>query len=316
MHGQGDHHLIKNYEKAVSLLIQKVLRSNSITDVTIKEVSMGLRINTNVTSLAAQRTLGNNNADKSKTLGKLSSGTRIVRSADDAAGLAISEKLKAQVRSTNQAERNANDGISMIQTAEGGLNEISNILIRLRELSIQSASDTVGDTERKFTDLEYQNLKQEVERISQVTEFNGKKLLNGQGESYDFQIGINNDEFQDRISFDTQLLNSSMDNLGIAGLAVDSKNSAQEGLEAIDTAIQTVSGQRAELGAKQNRLTSTIQNLQVSSENLSAANSRIRDTDYAAETAKKTKLDILTNAGTSVLAQSNSQGQAALNLIG
>ena len=277
---------------------------------------MGLRINTNVTSLAAQRTLGNNNADKAKTLGKLSSGTRIVRSADDAAGLAISEKLKAQVRSTNQAERNANDGISMIQTAEGGLNEISNILIRLRELSIQSASDTVGDTERKFTDLEYQNLKQEVERISQVTEFNGKKLLNGAGDSYDFQIGINNDEFQDRISFDTQLLNSSIDNLGVSGLSVSSKESAQEGLASIDAAIQTVSGQRAELGAKQNRLTSTIQNLQVSSENLSAANSRIRDTDYAAETAKKTKLDILTNAGTSVLAQSNAQGQAALNLIG
>ncbi len=277
---------------------------------------MGLRINTNVTSLAAQRTLGQNNTDKAKTLGKLSSGTRIVRSADDAAGLAISEKLKAQVRSTNQAERNANDGISMIQTAEGGLNEISNILIRLRELSIQSASDTVGDTERKFTDLEYQNLKQEIERVSQVTEFNGKKLLNGAGDSYDFQIGINNDEFQDRISFDTELLNAGISNLGVDGLSVGSKESAQEGLASIDAAIQTVSGQRAELGAKQNRLTSTINNLQVSSENLEAANSRIRDTDYAAETAKKTKLDILTNAGTSVLAQSNSQGQAALQLIG
>lgn len=277
---------------------------------------MGLRINTNVTSLAAQRTLGANNTEASKTLGKLSSGTRIVRSADDAAGLAISEKLKAQVRSTNQAERNANDGISMIQTAEGGLNEVSNILIRLRELSVQSASDTVGDTERKFTDLEYQNLKQEMERISQVTEFNGKKLLNGEGESYDFQIGINNDSFQDRITFDTQMLNSSIQNLGVNELSVASKEDAQNGLTAIDNAIQEISGKRAELGAKQNRLTSTIQNLQVSSENLSAANSRIRDTDYAAETAKKTKLDILTNAGTSVLAQSNAQGQAALKLIG
>lgn len=277
---------------------------------------MGLRINTNVTSLAAQRTLSVNNKDQANTLGKLSSGTRIVRSADDAAGLAISEKLKAQVRSTNQAERNANDGISMIQTAEGGLNEISNILIRLRELSVQSASDTVGDTERKFTDLEYQNLKQEMERISQVTEFNGKKLLNGEGDSYDFQIGINNDDFQDRISFDTELLNSSIGSLGVDGLAVSSKEDAQNGLISIDNAIQQVSGQRAELGAKQNRLSSTIQNLQVSSENLSAANSRIRDTDYAAETAKKTKLDILTNAGTSVLAQSNAQGQAALKLIG
>ena len=277
---------------------------------------MGLRINTNVTSLAAQRTLGKNNTEQANVLGKLSSGTRIVRSADDAAGLAISEKLKAQVRSTNQAERNANDGISMIQTAEGGLNEISSILIRLRELSVQSASDTVGDTERKFTDLEYQNLKQEMERISQVTEFNGKKLLNGAGDKYDIQIGINNDEFQDRIAFDTQILNSSISSLGVDGLTVGSKEDAQAGLVAIDSAIQNVSGQRAELGAKQNRLSSTISNLQVSSENLSAANSRIRDTDYAAETAKKTKLDILTNAGTSVLAQSNTAGQAALALIG
>lgn len=277
---------------------------------------MGLRINTNVSSLSAQRTLGVNNTQQADTLGKLSSGTRIVKSADDAAGLAISEKLKAQIRSTNQAERNANDGISMIQTAEGGLSEISNILVRLRELSIQSASDTVGDSERKFTDLEYQNLKQEVERISQVTEFNGKKLLNGAGDKYDFQIGINNDDFQDRISFDAAQLNSSIAQLGIDGLGVDSKENAQVGLESLDSAIQMVSGQRAELGAKQNRLTSTIQNLQVNSENLSAANSRIRDTDYAAETAKKTKLDILTNAGTSVLAQSNAQGQAALKLIG
>lgn len=277
---------------------------------------MGLRINTNVSSLSAQRTLGVNNTQQADTLGKLSSGTRIVKSADDAAGLAISEKLKAQIRSTNQAERNANDGISMIQTAEGGLSEISNILVRLRELSIQSASDTVGDSERKFTDLEYQNLKQEVERISQVTEFNGKKLLNGAGDKYDFQIGINNDDFQDRISFDAAQLNSSIGQLGIDSLGVDSKENAQVGLESLDNAIQMVSGQRAELGAKQNRLTSTIQNLQVNSENLSAANSRIRDTDYAAETAKKTKLDILTNAGTSVLAQSNAQGQAALKLIG
>jgi flagellin len=260
--------------------------------------------------------LGANNTEQAKTLNKLSSGTRIVRSADDAAGLAISEKMKASIRSTNQAERNANDGISMIQTAEGGLSEIGNVLVRMRELSIQSASDTVGDAERKFTDLEYQNLKQEMERISQVTEFNGKKLLNGEGDKYDFQIGVNNDDFQDRISFDTQVLNSSISNMGVDGLGVSSKQDAQSGLESLDSAIQMVSGQRAELGAKQNRLTSTINNLQITSENLTAANSRIRDTDFAAETAKNTKLNILTNAGTSVLAQSNSQGQAALKLIG
>ena len=277
---------------------------------------MGLRINTNVTSLAAQRTLGQNNAEQASTLNKLSSGTRIVRSADDAAGLAISEKLKAQVRGLQQAERNANDGISMIQVAEGGLQEVGNILIRMRELSVQSASDTVGDKERAFTDLEYQNLKQEIERISQVTEFNGKKLLNGEGDTYDFQIGIYNDDFQDRIKFDTSMLNSSIGSLGVDGIAVSSKEDAQSSLATLDEAIQKVSGQRAELGAKQNRLSSTVSNLQVSTENLSAANSRIRDTDYAAETAKNTKLNILTNAGSSVLAQSNAQGQAALKLIG
>ena len=277
---------------------------------------MGLRINTNTTSLAAQRTLGVNNAKQAKSLGKLSSGTRIVRSADDAAGLAISEKLKAQVRGQNQAERNANDGISLIQTAEGGLSEVGNILIRMRELSVQSASDTVGDSERSFTDLEYQNLKQEIERISQVTEFNGKKLLDGQGESYDFQIGINNDDFQDRIKFDTEKLGAGIAQLGVDELEVSSKVGAQDALASLDQAIQKVSGQRAELGAKQNRLQSTVQNLQVSSENLNAANSRIRDTDYAAETAKNAKLNILNAAGTSVLAQSNAQGQNALQLIG
>ena len=277
---------------------------------------MGLRINTNVTSLAAQRTLGANNAEQASTLGKLSSGSRIVKAADDAAGLAISEKLRAQIRGVNQAERNANDGISMIQTAEGGLNEASNILIRLRELAVQSASDTVGESERKFTDLEYQNLKQELERISQVTEFNGKKLLNGQGDKYDFQIGINNDDFQDRIKYDAQRSNASLDGLQIAELSVQTKESSQASLSKIDTAIQNVSGQRAELGAVQNRLTSTINNLQSSSENLSAANSRIRDTDFAAESAKNTKMNILTSAGTSVLSQANSQGQAALKLIG
>lgn len=277
---------------------------------------MGLRINTNVTSLAAQRTLGANNAEQASTLGKLSSGTRIVKAADDAAGLAISEKLRAQIRGVNQAERNANDGISMIQTAEGGLNEASNILVRLRELAVQSSSDTVGESERKFTDLEYQNLKQELERISQVTEFNGKKLLNGQGDKYDFQIGINNDDFQDRIKYDAARSNASLDGLGVSELSVGTKESSQASLAAVDAAIQNVSGQRAELGAVQNRLTSTINNLQTSSENLSAANSRIRDTDFAAESAKNTKMNILTSAGTSVLSQANSQGQAALKLLG
>ncbi len=277
---------------------------------------MGLRINTNVSSLSAQRSLGNTTMKQAASLEKLSSGSRIVKAADDAAGLAISEKMKAAIRGTNQAKRNANDGISMIQTAEGGLNEISNILVRLRELSIQSASDTVGDSERAFTNMEYQNLKEEVQRISQVTEFNGKKLLNGEGDKFDFQIGIYNNDFEDRISYDAALVNAQLGNLGIDGITVDNKESAQTSLANLDTAIQSISGFRAELGAKQNRLTSTAQNLQISSENLSTANSRIRDTDYASETAINTKMSILNQAGSSVLAQANATGQAALKLIG
>lgn len=266
--------------------------------------------------MSAQRTLGNTNRAQGETLNKLSSGNRIVKSADDAAGLAISEKLKAQVRGLKQAERNANDGISMIQTAEGGLSEISNILTRMRELSVQAASDTVGQQERQFSNLEYQNLKQEIERISQVTEFNGRKLLDGTGTQYDFQIGINNNDFQDRIKFNAAQLNSTVGSLGVNELSVANKENAQMGLAALDTAIQKVSGQRAELGAKQNRLTSTINNLQVGSENLSSANSQIRDTDYATETAKNAKLTILSNAGTAVLSQANAAGSNALKLIG
>jgi len=277
---------------------------------------MGFRINTNVSSIAAQRSLSKSNRESQSTLAKMSSGTRITKASDDAAGLAISEKLKARVKSNTQANRNANDGISMVQTAEGGLDEVSNILTRLRELSVQSASDTVGDVERGFTDMEYQNLKQEVERIAQVTEFNGTKLLSGEGGTLDFQIGVNNDEFQDRISYDASMQNAKLDSLGIDGIAVNSKEGAQTALSTIDSAIEKVSGQRAGLGAIQNRLISTSNNLQITNENLSAANSRIRDVDYAEVAAENAKNNILAQAGTSVLAQANAQGQNALRLIG
>jgi flagellin len=213
---------------------------------------MGFRINTNVPSISAKRSLNINARKAENTLSKMSTGSRIVRAADDAAGLAISEKLKARIKSTNQANRNTNDGISLIQTAEGGLDEISSMLTRLRELSIQAASDTVGDSERAFTDMEYQNLKQEIERISQVTEFNGIKLLAGQGEKLDFQIGVNNDAFQDRISYDSKMANASLASLGVGEISVTSKEGAQTALQNIDAAIQTVSGQRSALGAIQN----------------------------------------------------------------
>jgi flagellin len=277
---------------------------------------MGFRINTNVSSIAAQRSLSKNNRESQDTLAKLSSGTRITKASDDAAGLAISEKLKAQIRSNSQANRNANDGISMVQTAEGGLDEVSSILTRLRELSIQSASDTVGDTERGFTNMEYQNLKQEVERIAQVTEFNGIKLLSGEGGQLDIQIGTYNDEFQDRLSYDTSKQNAKLESLGLSDITVENKVGAQEALATIDSAIETVSGQRASLGAIQNRLISTSNNLQITNENLSAANSRIRDVDYASASAANARNNILNQAGTAVLAQANAQGQNALRLIG
>lgn len=277
---------------------------------------MGFRINTNISSIAAQRSLSVNNREAEGNLAKLSSGTRITKAADDAAGLAISEKLKANIRSLKQADRNANDGISMVQTAEGGLNEVSSILTRMRELAVQTSSDTVGDTERGMTNMEYQNLKLELDRISQVTEFNGKKLLNGEGGQFDFQIGANNDSFQDRISYDAGAVNSRLEGLGVSELDVSTKSGSQESLAAIDSAIEKVSGNRAYLGAIQNRLVSTSNNLQVATENMSAANSRIRDVDYAEATATKAKNDILGQAGVSVLAQANMSGQNALKLIG
>jgi flagellin len=277
---------------------------------------MGFRINTNVASLTAQNSLNKVNRESQESFAKLSSGSRITKSADDAAGLAISEKMKAEIRSAKQADRNANDGISMVQVAEGGLNETSSILTRMRELAIQSSSDTVGDSERGMTNLEYQSLKQEIERISQVTQFNGKNLLNGQGDKVEFQIGTNGDEFQDRISFEPSMINSKLSSLEVDGLEVGTKDGAQQSLSSLDSAIEKVSGHRAVLGSLQNRLVSTSNNLQTYSENMTAANSRIRDTDFAEESAKQARNSIISAAGSSVLAQANMSGQNALKLIG
>ncbi|MFT6631250.1 MAG: flagellin [Bacteriovoracaceae bacterium] len=277
---------------------------------------MGFRIATNVASLTAQRSLSRVSQKEQTTTAQLASGNRITKSSDDSAGLAISEKLRANIRSSQQANRNANDGISMIQVAEGGLDESANILIRLRELAIQSASDTIGETERGYTNMEFQQLKDEVQRIAQTTEFNDVKLLDGTSEKLDFQIGANNNEFEDRIAYDPAKINSGLDALGISDEAVNSKEAAQNSLENIDTAINTVSGQRAELGALQNRLITTSSNLETSVENMSAANSRIRDVDYAEVTAKNVQNNIMKQAGISVLTQANQTPQQALRLIG
>lgn len=277
---------------------------------------MGFRINTNTASISAQRSLSTNNREIESLSSKLSSGSRITKAADDAAGLAVSEKMKASLRSMRQADRNTNDGISMVQTAEGGLNEISSMLTRMRELAMQTSSDTLTDVERSMTDLEYQQLKSEIDRISSVTEFNGKQLLNGDGGKYDFQVGTKNNDFEDRISFETKNISSKTSELGLEDIKLVSKESSQESLQVVDSAIEKVSGHRAFLGALQNRLTSTTNNLQTGIENLSASHSRIRDLDFATATADQAKLSILNNAGTSVLAQANTNGQSALKLIG
>lgn len=277
---------------------------------------MGLRISTNVQSLNAQKNLAFTQRGLDRSLARLSSGYRINQAADDAAGLAISENLKGQIRGLRQAARNANDGISLVQVAEGGLNEVSNMLIRLRELAVQGSSDTIGDTERKFIDVEYQQLKSEIQRISEVTTFNGRDLLNGTGGVIDIQVGTHNDPFKDRISFNASAANSSLESLGIVAEGTATKESAQTSIDAVDKAIISVNAIRANFGAMQNRLTSTTANIAVSDENLSAANSRIRDADIAAESSEMTRNNILMQAGMSVLSQANNVSQMALKLLG
>ncbi len=276
---------------------------------------MGLRINTNVASLNAQRNLTGTKFGLDKSLERLSSGLRINRAGDDAAGLAISENLRAQVRGLKQASRNAQDGVSLIQVAEGGLNEISSIMIRLRELAVQAASDTIGPVERQFLNVEYDQLVSEVDRIADGTEFNGTQLLSGTGSVLDFQVGTRNDPNIDRLTFDSSKADANSAALGVNLTSVADKASAQNSLSAIDSAIVSVSAMRADFGAIQNRLQSTIGNIAVSVENLSAANSRIRDVDVAEETAELTRNNILLQAGTSVLAQANQTSNTALNLL-
>jgi flagellin len=246
---------------------------------------------------------------------KLASGNRVNRAGDDAAGLAISEALKAQIRGLKQASRNAQDGISLVQVAEGSMSEISSILIRLRELSVQSASDTVGPTERQFLNVEYDQLVSEIDRIAEGTEFNGTQLLAGVGSILDFQVGTRNNPEIDRISFDASKADANSIALGVNLTSVADKASAQNALSAIDQAIVSVNAMRADFGAVQNRLQSTVANIQVSIENMSAANSRIRDVDVAEETSEMTKNNILLQAGSSVLAQANQQANVALGLL-
>jgi flagellin len=277
---------------------------------------MGMRISTNVSALNVQRNLANSQRVIQTSMGQLASGSRINKGADDAAGLAISEGLKAQMRSGMQAARNANDGISMIQTAEGGLGEISNITTRIRELAMQSASDNVSDRERGFLNKEVDQLKSEIDRIANVTTWGRTKLLDGNSPTFEFQVGLYGDEKDDRIAWDPSVNNATLSGLSLEGLDFASKESARDALAVIDDAQLNVNGMRANLGALQNRMTSAADNLLVQHENLSSANSRIRDTDIAQASSEMTRNNILLQSGIATMAQANSVSAAALKLIG
>jgi len=279
---------------------------------------MALSILTNNASLNAQRNLNATGKALSSNFGKLSSGQRINTAGDDAAGLAISERMKSQIRSMSQAERNANDGISLLQTAEGALNENSGILTRMRELSMQSANGTLGSSERDALQTEFKQLTDEITRISDVTEFNGTKLLTG-GAEVKFQVGITA-EASDTITAKMVTMSAGAygaDALDLASLDISGTDggNAQKALATIDKAIAATSSSRATLGATQNRLQVTVSNLQSANNNLSAANSRIRDVDVAEESASMTRNNILSQAGLAVLAQANQLPQQALSLL-
>lgn len=276
---------------------------------------MGLRIATNIASQNVQKNLKEVSSKGDAQLEKLSSGKRITKASDDAAGLAIATNLEAQTKGLRQATRNANDGISLIQTAEGGLNETSNILVRLRELTIQAASDTVGENERGFLDKEYQQLTKELDRISESTTFNGAQLLNGKGNgSMDFQVGAFAGE-QNKITFNSEQTNSSADSIGVAGTNISNKDDALSSISSIDGAITKVSGQRADLGSIQSRLQSTVKNLEVQTINQDSARSVIQDVDVADASAALASNQVVKNAAVSTLAQANQIPNSALRLI-
>jgi flagellin len=281
-----------------------------------KGYAMGMRISTNVPSINAQNSLSKSQRSIDKSFAQLSSGNRITSAGDDAAGLAISERLKLQIRGYRQAARNAEDASALIQISEGGLSEVNNMLTRLRELAVQASSDTIGDTERGFVNTEVGQLVNEIDRIAQSTRYGEINLLDGSEGQFDFQVDLGNDDFKDRISFNSEDQIATKDALDIGGLDFSSKEGAQGALGILDDASVKVSGFRSSLGALQNRLVVTQDNLGTAEENLSAANSRIRDTDIAASTAELTRNSVLLNASIGVLSQANASPQLALRLIG
>jgi flagellin len=274
---------------------------------------MGLRIQTNLPSISAQRVLSVQQKRMEHSTQALASGSRIVNAGDDAAGLAISEHLRGQIRGTAMARQNAFNAVSSIQVSEGGLSEISNILVRLRELGIQAASDTIGDQERTFIQNEASNLIQESDRIAKTTTFGTKKLLDGSGGEQQYQVGaFAGDENMIKVSLSS---NAQADELGITDIDMSDKESARNSLQSVDDALDKIGVMRANFGAVQSRLDATTNNLDVQYENLSAANSRIRDVDVAKESSEMASASVLQNAAISVLAQANQTPGMALKLL-
>jgi flagellin len=276
---------------------------------------MGLRVNTNTAALNSQFHLRNTGSSIEKVMQRMASGSRINGPSDDAAGLAVSEKMRGDLRGLKQVDRNAQDGISLTQIAEGSLSQISNMLIRLRELGVQAASDTINDDNRKLVNIEYQQIKEEIERIANATEFNGTRLLNGSGSTMDFQINTRNVPTVDRITFDPSQADVGITSLGLNDSEVEDKYMAQESLNLIDQAMAHVSELRASFGSIQSRLLTTTENIRNNLESLSAAKSRITDTDIAEESTELAKKNMMLQAGTAVLAQANQQPGQALALL-
>ena len=274
-----------------------------------------MRVSTNIQSMVAQRYVQQHTEEQSQEDGKLSSGERIVRAADDPSGLAISEKMKSIIRSNSQAERNTNDAVSLLQVAEGSLSSMQEIGIRLRELGVQASSDTVSDMDRAIIDKEFQQLSKEVERLTASTSFNGNNIIKDKSSVYDLQIGTGGDSL-DRIRYDMGKIMDSRNNFGINAVNLRSKESSQNSLGAIDKMMTEISSSRAQLGAMGTRMNSSLQNLQISRENLSASNSKIRDTDMAAEAANRAKSQIAQSASLAMLKMSNEQPGVILKLVG
>ena len=277
---------------------------------------MAIRINTIVDSVFAQKNLARTGRAQRSSMQKLSSGLRITKAADDAAAMGVSEKMRAQITSLKMAQRNTNDGISMIQTAEGALDETADILNRMRELAVESSSEVLQATERAYLQTEFEALQGEIERIADSTQFNGLNLSDGSTTSVAVQVGIFNVAAEDRITVTLQDSQTATLGVNTAVVALDTSASSQTAITAIDTAIDSVNNSRATYGAAQNQLGSALRNLENYTENLVETESRIRDVDFASETAEMTRNQIFSQAGISILSQANSAPQAALSLLG